>query len=329
MGREITVVTGAAGMIGARLAEAFAPGAGGDGPVVGVDKLAGFTDRPEHRGLRFARTLSPDDLPGWLEKNGSSVRRILHMGACSDTMETDWAFLERVNLQYSQKLWSFCAAHGIPYIYASSAATYGAGEHGYDDDPALFGKLQPLNLYGKSKLLFDQWAQAEAQKGHAPPTWAGYRFFNVYGYGERHKGRMASVVLHGYDQIQATGRMKLFKSYAPGIADGEQKRDFVSVEDVVAVVRFSLETPSLGAVLNLGTGKARTFLDLARATFAALGKPAQIDFIEMPEALRGKYQNFTEAKMNRLRALGYRQPFLTLEEGVRRYVARLQQGQSI
>lgn len=317
--RELTIVTGAAGMIGARLAEAFAA----DGAVVGTDHLPSFAERPEHAGLRFASKLSPEELLPWLEKNGDSVGRILHMGACSNTMETDWSYLERVNLRYTQTLWSFCAERGLPFVYASSGATYGAGELGYDDAPELFAKLQPLNLYGKSKLMFDQWALEQAARGFAPPVWAGYRFFNVYGYGERHKGRMASVVLHGYDQIKATGRMKLFKSYRPDYAHGEQKRDFVSVEDVVAVIRHACAQPRMAGVMNLGTGQARTFLDLARATFAAMGLPERIDFEEMPEILRDKYQYFTEAKIARLRASGYTAPFLPLEEGVRRYVSRL------
>lgn len=319
MSRELTIVTGATGMIGARITEALTA----DGPVVGVDQPTSFDTRPENAGLRFQQKLSPEDFLSWLEKNAKSVRRIIHMGACSDTMETDWAYLERVNLNYSQTLWSFCAREKVPFLYASSAATYGSGEVGYDDAPELFSKLKPLNLYGRSKLLFDQWAVEQEKLGHAPPLWAGYRFFNVYGFGERHKGRMASVVLHGFDQIRTTAEMKLFKSYDPHYADGEQKRDFVSVEDVVAVVKHALAQPKMSGVLNLGTGQARTFLDLARATFKALNLPERISFIEMPEQLRGKYQYFTEAKINRLRKAGYTAPFLSLEEGIKRYVGRL------
>jgi ADP-L-glycero-D-manno-heptose 6-epimerase len=245
------------------------------------------------------------------------------MGACSRTDTTDEAFLKRVNIEYSQKLWDYCTRHGIPFVYASSAATYGDGAHGYDDDEATIQSLEPLNLYGKSKQIFDLWALEQERAGHHPPSWAGFKFFNVYGFGERHKGSQASVVLHGADQIQATGNLRLFKSHKEGIADGHQMRDFVAVEDVIEVLHFAIEKPIRRGIFNLGTGNARTFVDLARAVFKSLGKPERIEFIETPIHLRDKYQYFTEARMNRLRSEGYTRPFLSLEEGVAKYIQRL------
>jgi len=214
-------------------------------------------------------------------------------------------------------------------VYASSAATYGGGEFGYDDDEALFEQLQPLNPYGESKLIFDRWAVAEDAQRRRPRGWAGLKFFNVYGFGERHKGPMSSVVLQGFDQVQATGALRLFESHRKGIAHGEQKRDFIFVDDVVRVLHFCVERaqgdPAIRGVYNLGTGQARTFLDLARAVFAALGKPESIRFAPTPEALRERYQYFTEARMERLRALGYSEPFTPLEQGVAATVKKLAQ----
>ena len=221
-------------------------------------------------------------------------------------------------------LWAYCTAQALPLVYASSAATYGDGANGYDDDEALIPALKPLNPYGDSKQQFDLWALAEERAGRRPPSWSGFKFFNVYGFGERHKGAMASVVLHAFDQIRAGGDVRLFKSHRAGIADGHQKRDFIFVEDVVDVLHFALATPIPRGIYNLGTGTGRTFLDLARATFAALGAPERIEFIDMPVELRERYQYFTEARMERLRAAGYRTPFTTLEDGVRQYVSRLQ-----
>jgi ADP-L-glycero-D-manno-heptose 6-epimerase len=220
-------------------------------------------------------------------------------------------------------LWSWCTKHAVPLVYASSAATYGDGAAGYDDDESAITKLQPLNPYGWSKQRFDLWALDRERAGEHPPTWAGFKFFNVYGFGERHKGRMASVILHSSDQIQSAGKVKLFKSHKAGYGDGEQKRDFVYVEDVVDVLFFAATGAVKRGIYNLGSGKARTFADLARATFKALGKEPNIEFIDMPEALRERYQYFTEAKMERLRAAGYDKPFTSLEDGAARYVERL------
>jgi len=235
----------------------------------------------------------------------------------------DEEFLRRVNLEYSQALWNHCASAGIPLVYASSAATYGDGSAGYDDDESRLSELQPLNPYGVSKLAFDQWALEREQAGVAPPAWSGWKFFNVYGFGERHKQRMASVVLQAYDQIHEGGRVRLFKSHHPDYEDGGQQRDFVFVDDVVRVLLFALDTPLPRGIFNLGTGEARTFADLVRATFAALDRPVDIEYVPTPEDIRERYQYFTQARMEKLRTAGYESAFTTLEAGVEAYVRRL------
>jgi len=253
----------------------------------------------------------------------------VHLGACTDTREMDRNYLNRVNLQASQDLWRYCTRTGIPYIYASSAATYGDGALGYDDDEALIPALRPLNPYGQSKQDFDVWALAQEREGHHPPAWAGLKFFNVYGFGERHKGRMASVVLHAFDQVQTRGFVNLFKSHRDGIADGHQARDFVFVGDVVDTIAAMLDRPPSRGIFNLGSGTARTFLDLTRAVFAALDRPADIRFIDTPVDLREQYQYFTEARMTRLRDAGYARHSTDLETGVARYVARLRRAAEV
>jgi ADP-L-glycero-D-manno-heptose 6-epimerase len=322
------LVTGAAGFIGARFVEScFERGIA----VVSVDKAAYFMERTEHAGVPFGTIVDRDELFEWLrgDVGARDVTAIVHMGACARTTELDWAFLLRNNVQYSRHLWEFARARKIPMVYASSAATYGGGERGYDDDEAAMAALKPLNPYGDSKLMFDRWAVAEAAAGRHPAGWAGLKFFNVYGFGERHKGAMSSVILQGFDQIRATGFLRLFESHKAGIAHGHQQRDFIWVNDVVRVLHFCVERalrdPATRGVYNLGTGQARAFVDLAQAVFAALGKPADIRFVPTPEALRERYQYFTEAKMDRLRALGYTAPFTSLEEGVTAYVKQLAQ----
>jgi len=225
-----------------------------------------------------------------------------------------------VNLEYSQRLWRWTTDHRVPFVYASSAATYGDGAHGYDDDEARIPALRPLNPYGDSKQQFDLWALAEERAARRPPAWSGFKFFNVYGFGERHKGRMASVILHSADQIERDCKVRLFKSHKQGFADGEQKRDFVFVEDVVDVLTYAASGAIDRGVYNLGSGTARTFTDLALATFKAMSMPPVIEFIDMPAPLRERYQYFTEAKMERLRDAGYTAPFTPLEDGVARYV---------
>jgi ADP-L-glycero-D-manno-heptose 6-epimerase len=314
------VVTGAAGFIGARFVESCNRRGV---PVVSVDRAASFSERPEHRGLDFGTILDVDELDAWLQATPRDLAGIVHLGACTDTTEMDVDYLRRVNLEYSQRLWRFASAHGVRFVYASSAATYGDGAAGYDDDEGLIPLLRPLNPYGDSKQQFDVWALAEEHAGRRPPAWSGFKFFNVYGFGERHKGKMASVILHAFDQIRADGEVRLFQSHRADFADGAQRRDFVFVEDVVAVLQFALEQPLARGIFNLGSGVSRTFLDLAHATFAALGLPPRVRFIPMPESLRSRYQYATEARMERLRAAGWTAPFTTLEEGARRYVRRL------
>lgn len=314
------LVTGAAGFIGARFVESCAA-RGLD--VVSVDRAAHFVERPEHAGVAFGRIVDRDALFAWLADGAPRLAGIVHLGACTDTTQLDVAYLERVNVDYSKRLWRFACERAVPFVYASSAATYGDGAHGYDDDESRVDALVPLNPYGDSKQRFDRFALAEAGRGAAPPVWSGFKFFNVYGFGERHKGRMASVVLHAFDQIRATGRVRLFRSHRGGIADGEQKRDFVAVEDVVAALHFALAKPLARGLYNLGTGRARTFLDLAHATFAALGRAPAIDFVDTPAELRARYQYFTEARMEKLRAAGWSHPATPLEAGVARSVARL------
>ena len=314
------LVTGAAGFVGARFVEScrargFA--------TISVDARDHFTARTEHRGVDFGRVVDRDELFAWLARQKPAVAGIVHLGACTDTTELDVAYLDRMNVVYSRQLWEFATTSKIPLVYASSAATYGAGELGYDDDEALISQLRPLNPYGESKRVFDLWALAEETAGRRPPAWSGFKFFNVYGFGERHKEKMSSVVLQATDQIRATGGMKLFRSHNPKYADGGQLRDFVHVDDVVSVLHFALERPLARGIFNLGTGQARTFLDLARGVFGNLGVPERIEFIDTPAVLRERYQYFTEAKMDRLRAAGYTRPFLTLEEGIARYVPAL------
>ncbi len=314
------LVTGAAGFIGSQFVRACNERGI---PVVSVDEVEQFSNRTEHAGIDFGEKLDIGNLFDWLAAASRSFRGIVHLGACSDTTETDQVFLDRVNLGYSKNIWNYATAHATPLVYASSAATYGAGEQGYEDDEGNFDKLKALNLYGDSKLKFDIWALEQEEKGIEPPAWSGFKFFNVYGPGERHKGRMSSVVLQAFDKIRLTGGMELFRSHREGIEDGHQSRDFIFVDDVVDVLFFALEEPIRRGVYNLGTGKARPFYDLARAVFNTLEVPENIIFIDTPEAIRDQYQYFTEASMEKLRGEGYDKPFTSLEDGVRKYVQAL------
>ncbi|ODS54278.1 MAG: ADP-glyceromanno-heptose 6-epimerase [Acidobacteria bacterium SCN 69-37] len=316
------LVTGAAGFIGARCLEACRAAGW---PVIAVDTPRYFTERAEHAPVDPDRIVATDRLDAWLT-TAPPLAAIVHLGACTDTRETDRAYLTATNLEASQRLWQYARTHGVPFIYASSAATYGDGRLGYDDDETLIARLVPLNAYGDSKQQFDVWALAEAREGRAPAHWCGLKFFNVYGYGERHKGPMASVVLQAFDQIRAAGRLRLFRSHRDGIADGHQARDFVFVDDVVDTLLALVERPPARGIFNLGSGRGRTFLDLARATFTALGEPERIDFIDTPPDIRAHYQYFTQATMGRLAAAGYVRRTTSLEEGVRQYVTALEAG---
>jgi len=254
---------------------------------------------------------------------------MIHLGARTDTTEFNYAIHEELNVEYSKVLWNYAAQNQIPFIYASSAATYGAGEHGYEDSHAILDQLQPLNPYGVSKNEFDKWALAQTLIGETnrPAAWTGLKFFNVYGPNEGHKARMASVIFHSFNQIAATGLVKLFKSHRPDFKDGEQLRDFIYVKDLVHVIFWMMQqmlsgtwTSKHNGLYNLGTGKARSFYDLAANTFIAQGLQPNIEFIDMPLDIRDKYQYFTEANMHKLRAAGYDKPFSSLEEGVADYV---------
>ena len=309
------VVTGAAGFIGSALVGELLRQGWQD--IVAVDDFSRPDKAPNLEGNTLSAKVDRKEFFDWLDANQQLVQFIFHLGARTDTTEFDTAIFDELNLHYSQEVWKRCVKYGIPLVYASSAATYGAGEHGYDDDHDLIAKLKPLNPYGESKNDFDRWALAQAEK---PYFWAGLKFFNVYGPNEYHKGRMASVVLHAFRQIRDTGGMKLFRSHRPDYKDGEQLRDFVYVKDVCDVCLFLMEHRKHSGIYNLGSGKARTFLDLARAVFAALGKDERIEFIDTPADIRDKYQYYTEANMAKLKGIGYDKPFTSLEEGVGDYV---------
>ena len=312
------VVTGAAGFIGSCLT-GFLNEKGFENLIL-VDEFSRLDKVNNLKGKKFKHKVERDDFFDWLKLTKPSVSFIFHLGARTDTTEFDYAVHERLNLQYSQQIWDFCMLKQIPLVYASSAATYGSGDLGYDDNHQLPYQLEPLNAYGISKNEFDKWALRQRSN---PPFWAGLKFFNVYGPNEYHKGRMASVIWHAFDQIKNNGTVKLFKSHRPDFRDGQQLRDFIYVKDILKVCYWFLENfekkPGNG-LYNLGTGKARSFEDLVRATFAGSGEPVEILYIDMPEDIRDKYQYFTEARMEKLRAAGYTEPFYSLEDGVTDYV---------
>lgn len=311
------VVTGAAGFIGSQLIlklnqENFKY-------IVAVDHFGIEKKKQNYENLDTIKMVDRDNFMQWLDVNYEEVEFIFHIGAKTDTTLFDKAVFEKLNIQYSKDIWNRCVKYQIPLVYASSAATYGLGENGYNDDESKIPELKPLNPYGQSKQDFDVWALNQKEK---PFFWAGLKFFNVYGPNEYHKGRMASVVWHAYNQIKETGGMKLFRSHNPDFKDGEQMRDFVYVKDVVDVCYWLMRHRRDSGIYNLGSGKARTFLDLTRAVFKAMGEKENISFIDTPEDIRDKYQYFTEANMNKLRDIGYSKKFHTLEEGVEDYIKR-------
>ncbi len=309
------VVTGAAGFIGSCMITKLSQEGCKD--IIAVDDFSNEEKNKNLKDKNIGFCIDREVFFVWLKENYSQVECIYHIGARTDTAEFDWDILEGLNLKYSQEMWKACTDYHIPLVYASSAATYGMGEHGYSDNHEIVAQLQPLNPYGKSKNEFDKWV---LQQTSCPPFWAGFKFFNVYGPNEYHKGRMASVIFHSFNQINKEGFVKLFRSHRPDYQDGMQLRDFVYVKDVVNVLFFVMQTRKQNGIYNLGTGKARAFLDLAKATFSAMGKPENIQFIDTPEDIRDKYQYFTQAEMQKLLSAGYTQPFYTLEEGVSDYV---------
>ncbi|WP_315816437.1 ADP-glyceromanno-heptose 6-epimerase [Paraflavitalea speifideaquila] len=319
---SIIVVTGAAGFIGSCLA-GFLNEQGFNNLIL-VDEFSRIDKVPNLAGKTFTGKVERDHFFEWLGKRPAPVDFIFHIGARTDTTEFDYSVHQRLNVEYSQKVWNYSVLHQVPVVYASSAATYGAGELGYDDTHELPYQLKPLNPYGISKNEFDKWA---LQQPAQPPFWAGLKFFNVYGPNEYHKGRMASVIWHSFNQIRKDGLVKLFKSHRPDYKDGQQLRDFVYVKDVLSVCFWLMEQYIVGnkskvtnGLYNLGTGKARSFDDLVKATYAGLDKEANIQYIDMPEDIRDKYQYFTEANMQKLIDAGYKKPFYSLEAGVDDYV---------
>ncbi|MGV3642546.1 MAG: ADP-glyceromanno-heptose 6-epimerase [Adhaeribacter sp.] len=309
------VVTGAAGFIGSCLVSRLNADHFND--IVVVDNFSIAKKEANLKGKQIKEFVDRMAFFDWLDKNHEEVEFIFHLGARTDTTEFDKAIFDLLNLEYSKKMWMACCEYQIPLVYASSAATYGSGSLGYADEEEMVSLLRPLNPYGDSKNDFDKWALEQTAK---PFFWAGLKFFNVYGPNEYHKGRMASVVMHAFNQIKETGQLKLFRSHNPEYKDGEQMRDFIYVKDVVEVCMFLMQHRQHSGLYNLGTGKARTFLDLAFNTFDAMGKEVNIEFRDTPSDIRDTYQYFTEASMDKLRSIGYDRPFHSLEEGVKDYV---------
>ncbi|MCC6726852.1 MAG: ADP-glyceromanno-heptose 6-epimerase [Saprospiraceae bacterium] len=329
------ILTGAAGFIGSCLLRKLNDE--GHTDLLLVDDFSHADKDRNLEGKQFLRKMDRRDFLTWFPAHASEVSFVFHLGARTDTTEQDVLIFDELNLNYSEAIWQVCAANNIPLVYASSAATYGAGEHGYDDSHDVVTELRPLNPYGVSKNDFDKWvldkswqsAVGSRQSGHqspitnhqSPPFWAGLKFFNVYGPNEYHKGRMASVILQTVKQIRETGSMRLFRSHRPDYADGGQLRDFIYVKDVVEVCYFFYQNQTAPSGLyNVGTGKARSFWDLATNTFRAMGLEPSISFVDTPADIRDTYQYFTEAKMDKLRAAGYAAPFYSLEDGIEDYV---------
>ncbi len=309
------VVTGAAGFIASVLIGALNDE--GVNNLILVDKFGDDAKMKNLKNKKYTELIERDLFINWFEKNNDKVEFIFHIGARSATTGFDKSVFDKLNLNYTKSIWTICANNDIPMIYASSAATYGNGEFGYDDNHELVSKLKPLNLYGESKNNFDKWALKQEK---APPSWYGLKFFNVYGPNEYHKGRMASVIHSAFHQIKEKGSMKLFKSHNPKYTDGGQLRDFVYVKDLIEVMLFLWEYEAKSGLYNVGTGTARSFLDLAKATFKAMGVEENISFIDTPEDIRDKYQYFTEANMKKLLDQGYGVPFYNLEDGIDDYV---------
>lgn len=309
------VVTGAAGFIGSYIVGKL--NREGFKDIVLVDKFNDPLKNQNYQSKTYSAMIDRDDFFTWLADNQKFVQIIIHMGARTDTIGQEPEVYHQLNLEYSQNIWKACIKYGLPLVYASSASTYGDGAKGFDDDHSLVSQFEPLNLYAQSKHDFDMWA---LQQTGQPYFWAGLKFFNVYGPNEYHKGRMASVILQAFHKISETNEMRLFRSHRPDIADGEQSRDFIYVEDVARVVRFFMENRKHSGIYNVGTGLNRTYIDLAKAVFKSMGKTENIGFMDTPADLLGKYQYYTCANIDKLRSVGYNQEFYTLEEGIDEYI---------
>jgi len=309
------VVTGSAGFIASYLVDHL--NGLGHTDLILVDDFSFASKEENWIHTKFQLKIDRAAFIPWFETHADQVDFVFHLGARTDTTEKDLNILDELNLTYTKSIWKICTANRIPLVYASSAATYGLGEYGYEDANDVIPNLKPLNPYGISKNEFDKWA---IQQTETPPFWAGLKFFNVYGPKEYHKGRMASVVFHTHRQIKEKGHMQLFRSHNPEYKDGEQLRDFVYVKDVAKVCEFLMNHQNHSGIYNLGSGKARTFLDLASLTFQALGLEPSISYIDTPIDIRDKYQYFTEANMSKLLSIGYPHAFYTLEEGISDYV---------
>ncbi len=312
------IVTGAYGFIGsctlAMLQESY------DWELAGVDDFSKTEKEQNFSLLENVRKVERREFFSWLEGKANSIRAIVHLGARTDTVEMNDSVFKKLNLEFSQRLWSFCSEFKIPLIYASSAATYGAGECGYEDSHEILPELKPLNPYGRSKNDFDIWA---LKQDVSPPSWYGLKFFNVFGPNEYHKGRMASVIFHFFKQIKQNGYVKLFKSHRHGIKDGEQKRDFIYVKDIMTVIQFLLENHKTveSGIYNLGTGKASTYNQLAKSIFSAMNLSPDIRYIDTPKDIRESYQYYTCAEMQKLRSQGFIADFHSLNDAVHDYVS--------
>ncbi len=313
---DTIAITGAAGFIASYLVGYL--NKQGFERLILVDDFSTLAKVPNLAGKKFLQKIERNEFGAWCSNNHGSIQYMFHLGARTDTTEMDYEVHKRLNLDYSKEMWEICAAQHIPFVYASSAATYGNGEHGYEDDHSKMNLLEPLNPYGRSKQEFDQWALVQHT---APPFWAGVKFFNVYGPNEYHKGRMASVIFHSFNQIKEKGSVKLFRSHNPDYTDGGQMRDFVFVDDVVSMCTWLMQHQPENGLYNAGSGKARTFVDLVTAIFNNLNLPPKIEFIDTPVDIRDKYQYFTEAYMQKIISAGYTQPLHSLEAGIKAYIS--------
>jgi ADP-L-glycero-D-manno-heptose 6-epimerase len=314
------ILTGGGGMIGSMIAWHLNTQMNFDDFVI-VDDLINEQQENNFNKRKFIEYIAKDDLEKYLNDK-KNVSAVIHMGAISATTESNFNRLLQSNIRFSQALWHWCAENKVPFIYASSAATYGDGSVGYDDNESELDKLSPLNAYGYSKHFFDRWVQLELSKNQpTPPQWCGLKFFNVYGPNEYHKGRMASVVFHSFNQFKETNQIKLFKSEHPSYADGMQVRDFIYVKDAVKIIIFFLNNNNFSGLYNAGTGNAETFKALAEAVLInTKGQPNDIKYIEMPNDLKGKYQYYTQATMNKINSIGFNDNFMNLKEGVTDYL---------